>query len=49
MECRPAESLFNFRAGPAQISFHFCRIDWVVVWLCICGEDSNAVPDADGT
>lgn len=49
MEYRSGESSFNFRAGPAQISFHFCRISWVVVWLCICGEDSNAVPDADGT
>lgn len=49
MECRLGESLFNFRAGPAQISFHFCRISWVVVWLCVRGEDRNAVPDADGT
>lgn len=49
MECRPGESLFNFRAGSAQISFHFCRIGWDVVWLCTRGEDSIAVPDADGT
>lgn len=49
MERWLGESLFNFRAGPAPISFHFCRTGWVVVWLSIRGEDSNAVPDADGT
>lgn len=32
-----------------KLVFIFCRISWVVVWLCICGEDSNTVPNVDRT